>query len=217
MKRRLTRASTCGLALVAAMAVGASPAAAAKKKPKTRTITTTVPGAFNQCQNLSVPITDFSTNRIQFTVPSPTGADPAAGTVTRVNSVGIRATHTSTADLTILLISPGGQATPLILSRGGANLGSGAANCGGTLTTLSDTATIPIRNGVAPYAGTFLPEAPLSAFTGGAASGIWTLLVSDIFLADVGTVHAASLNLTFSHTVKQVVKRKNKKKKKKKK
>lgn len=217
MKQRLRRLGFIGLALVAVGAVGASPAAGAKKKPKpkARTITTTVPGAFNQCQNLSTPISDFSTSRVQFNVPSPTGADPAGGIVTRVNSVGIRATHTATGDLVVFLISPSGQAVPLFVTRVGANLGSGATNCGGTLTSFSDTATTNIRDGATPYNGTFRPESPLSAFNGGSASGIWTLLVHDYLAVDTGTIHAASLNLTFSHTVKRIVKVKKKKKKKK--
>jgi subtilisin-like proprotein convertase family protein len=216
MNGRLMRLGSLGLALVAVLAVGASPALAKKKKPKTKIITRTVPGAFNQCQSLALPLNDFTTQAIQFSVPSPTGADPAGGTVSSVANVAIRMTHTQIGDVVVYLVSPGGRVVPLYLGRpAGANFGTGATNCGGTLTTFADTATTPVGTGTAPLAGTFRPESPLSAFTGGTASGIWTLLVSDHAGADVGTIHAASLNLTYSHTVKTRVKKKKKKKKKK--
>jgi subtilisin-like proprotein convertase family protein len=215
MSRRNRRLGALGLALLAVMAVGALPAAGAKKKPKTRTITTTVPGSFSQCQNLSVPLTDFSTNPVQFTVPSPPGADPAAGAVSTLASVAVRATHTNTEDIVLLLISPDGRVAALFLARGGgADLGSGATSCGGTLTTFAGITSPGITTGANPFAGTFRPETPLSRFDGGAASGIWTLLAIDDAAGDVGTLHAASLNLNFSHIVKRKVTKKKRKKKK---
>jgi subtilisin-like proprotein convertase family protein len=207
IKKRSARMAMLACASVAALGLlaGVSPASA-KKKFKTRTVS----GAFSQCQNLALPVTDHSTHLVQFTVPSPARANPAAGTVGSVSSVGLRLTHTNSDDMAVYLVSPGGRVVPLFLGRDGTDLGSGATNCGGTLTTFSDAASTPIGSGTDPYAGTFRPEHPLSTFNGGAASGIWTLVVSDTLGGDIGTLDAASLNLSYSHKVRKKVKAKKK-------
>jgi subtilisin-like proprotein convertase family protein len=212
MKNRLSRLGILLLAVIAIFAVAASPATA-KKKPKVKTVTRTVSGSFSQCRNLSEPVLDHTSHLVQFTVPAPAGANPAAGAVTNVSSVGVRVTHTNDPDLVLTLISPGGRVVPLFLGRNGEDLGSGAADCGGTLTTFTDVATTAIGDGVEPFNGSFKPESPLSAFNGGAASGIWTVLIVDSLGGDVGTIHAVSLNLAYQHSVKVKVKKKKKKKK----
>jgi len=195
IKKRSGRAALLACAGVASLGlvVGATPAAA-----KTKRVTAT----FNQCQNLAAHLDDKHAVQIPFAVPrTPKKAKPVGGRVLAVNSVGLRITHSFTGDISAYLISPSGRVDPLTLNRGddGDDYGSGATNCGGTLTTFSDSGGTAIGDGTAPFAGGFRPEAPLSVFVGGVASGIWTVLIADNASGDTGTIHAASLNLTYRY------------------
>lgn len=176
-----------GLLFAAVAALSASPASA-----KTRT--------FTKCQNLSLPLTFHAFHEVPFTVSTPKNAKPKGAKVTDVN-VGVRITHTFDMDVVVTLVSPTGGLVPLVVGEGGSfdDFGSGATNCGGTLTTFDDSASNPISTAVAPFAGTFRPAQPLSSFNGKKAQGVWTLAVSDNIDADNGTVNAASLAITYSY------------------
>lgn len=176
-----------GLLFAAVAALSASPASA-----KTRT--------FTKCQDLSLPLNFHAFHKIPFTVSTPKNAKPKGAKVTDVN-VGVRITHTFDMDVVVTLVSPTGSVVPLAVGQGGGldDFGSGATNCGGTLTTFDDAALNPISTAVAPFAGAFRPEQPLSLFNGKKAQGVWTLTASDNVDADNGTLHAASLAVTYSY------------------
>ena len=121
-----------GLLFAAVAALSASPASA-----KTRT--------FTKCQNLSLPLTFHAFHEVPFTVSTPKNAKPKGAKVTDVN-VGVRITHTFDMDVVVTLVSPTGGLVPLVVGEGGSfdDFGSGATNCGGTLTTFDDSASNPI-------------------------------------------------------------------------
>lgn len=211
VKKHSTRVALLACASVASLGllVGVSPASAkVKKKTVTRTAT------LSQCVNVSLPYSSTTDPAIAVNpvtnIPTFRGL-PQNGTITAITSVGVRISHTFVSDNAISLISPGGRVINLFLHRdnGTDDFGTGATNCGGTLTLFSDTAGTAIAAGTPPYAGSFRPEQPLSAVVGGPAAGLWALVVSDNVAADSGTVHAFSLNFTYSYLA--LVKKKKKK------
>jgi len=137
--------------------------------------------------NVATPLPDLAVTDIPIVV---TGT----GTVADVN-IRFRANHTFDGDLGITLIAPDGTTVPLANNRGGGgdNFGSGATDCSGTFTTFDDSAATAISAGIAPFAGSFRPETPLSAFSGKDMTGTWKLRFSDTGLADVGTLFCAQL------------------------
>ena len=80
---------------------------------------------------------------------------------------------------------------------GGDNFGTACpANVGGT--TFDDAAPTTLGGGTPPYAGSFRPDEPLSAFagkSGAAVNGTWILRVKDIGPADLGTIECVSLSI----------------------
>jgi subtilisin-like proprotein convertase family protein len=80
------------------------------------------------------------------------------------------------------LTSPTGQTVALV-----ANLTDTGYSF--SATTLDDEAVAAVSSAVAPYAGTFTPSNPLSAFDGHSANGTWTLTVnSDLIGGGDGTL-----------------------------
>jgi subtilisin-like proprotein convertase family protein len=110
-----------------------------------------------------------------------------SGTIVDVE-VAIDLTHTFMGDLTIELTSP--QGTTVVLSQ---NRGSSGANMQGT--TFSDSASTPIASGAAPFAGSFQPESPLSAFAGENAAGVWQLDIVDGAAGDYGSLQDWSVTI----------------------
>lgn len=147
--------------------------------------------------NIAVPIPDVSTVEIPINV-----SEPGTFQVADVN-VRVRLNHTFDSDLVLSLIHPDGTQVILAANRGldGDNYGSGATNCSGTSTLFDDSATVPIGSGVAPFAGSFKPETPLSALNGKPVNGTWRLRVSDVAGADVGTVFCVQLDVSRRHVI----------------
>jgi subtilisin-like proprotein convertase family protein len=137
--------------------------------------------------NVSAPIPDLSTVDVPIVVPD-------VGAVSDIN-VRVRLNHTFDGDLRISLVSPDGTQITLSNLRGssGQNFGTGATDCSGTPTVFDDEATVAISAGTAPFAGTFVPDQPLSGFDGKPTAGTWKLRVSDTASLDVGTVFCAQL------------------------
>ncbi len=165
--------------------------------PVTRTITLQVgvptgqlPPVNYSTGNVAVPLPDVSTTEIPIVV-SDTGA------VGDVN-VSFRLNHTFDGDLAISLVGPDGTVVPLSNNRGasGDNFGSGSNDCSGTPTRFDDSAVTPISGGIAPFAGTFRPEAPLAAFNNKQMNGTWKLRVADTGALDVGTLGCVQLEIT---------------------
>ncbi len=144
----------------------------------------------NGSGNIAAPIPDVSTVDIPINVPE-------TGPVGDIN-VKVRLNHTFTGDLVISLIAPDGTTVALSSNRGGGgvNYGSGANDCSGNFTIFDDSATNAIASGTAPFAGSFRPEVPLSAFTGKQMNGIWKVRVTDTGTLDVGTVGCAQLEIS---------------------
>jgi subtilisin-like proprotein convertase family protein len=105
--------------------------------------------------------------------------------------------HSWVGDLVFRLTSPAGT-TVTIINRAGGGGNNGKNFC---QTLLDDTAAgaasiNSVAPTAAPYAGTFKPSNPLSAFDGENPNGTWTLTVIDEFTGDSGNVRAFSLLLT---------------------
>ncbi len=148
-------------------------------------------------------VTTYSSGNIAVGIPDSGSMPPQVinvpdmGTVLDVD-VRIRINHTFDSDLDITLTGP--NATTIVLSddNGGSgdNYGSGATDCSGTPTVFDDEAATGIAAGAAPFAGSFIPEAGLSAFDGIPAAGNWTLNIADDFGADVGTLFCYEVVIT---------------------
>ena len=140
--------------------------------------------------NLATPIPDVSTVDIPIAVTS-------TGLVTDVN-VRVRLNHTFDGDVRMSLVAPDNTVVALATNRGGsgANYGSGANSCSGTPAIFDDAAAQAISAGVAPFAGSFRPEAPLSALNGRSTAGTWKLRVDDTAALDLGTIGCVTLEIT---------------------
>lgn len=123
------------------------------------------------------PINDVSTNNFTFTLNS------AITSITDIN-VRLAIQHTWDADLDIFLIAPDLTSVELTTDNG-----SSGDNFQDTL--LDDAAGTSITTGTAPFAGTYRPEALLSAMNGKSANGVWTLRVIDDAGGDVGRLYKA--------------------------
>lgn len=124
------------------------------------------------------PIPDAGVIRLALEVPA----------AIRISDLQVRLniTHTYVSDLVIRLTSPEGQSVLLVDRRGGSG-----QNFAGTF--FADSG-MPLRDGQAPFAGTFRPEEPLAAFQGMLAQGTWTLTVEDRAGQDTGTVQGVTLS-----------------------
>jgi subtilisin-like proprotein convertase family protein len=140
--------------------------------------------------NIATPIPDVSSVDIPITVTD-------IGAVADVN-VRLRLNHTFDGDLVLRLIAPDGTSVALANNRGGGgdNFGTGANDCSGVPTVFDDSAPIAIGVGTAPFAGSFRPDSPLSAFNGKGVNGVWILRISDTGAADVGTVGCVTLEIS---------------------
>lgn len=144
----------------------------------------------NGTGNIAVAINDNSTVDIPINVPQ-------TGRVGDVN-VKVRLNHTFDGDLVLSLVAPDGTVVALSNNNGGAgdNYGSGANDCSGTFTVFDDQAATAIGAGTAPFAGSFRPNAALSAMRGKQMNGMWKLRVADVADLDTGTVGCAQVEIT---------------------
>ncbi|MCO4773374.1 MAG: proprotein convertase P-domain-containing protein, partial [Deltaproteobacteria bacterium] len=134
--------------------------------------------------NLSVPPTGTSGSM------SVTQVAFDGGAITDV-IVTLDISHTFTGDLEITLISPEGTTIDLTSDNGGT--GNNFTN-----TVFDDSAATSITtisSSGAPFTGSYQPEEPLSTFNGENASGIWTLVVNDDALGDVGNLNSWTLDM----------------------
>lgn len=166
------------------------------RRNNNRSITTTVnpgtPVVTNASTgNIATPLGDATTTNIPINVSVPAGARALDV------DVAIRADHTFDSDALVSLISPDGTQVILSNRRGGSgdNFGSGATSCASTLTGFDDSAATPIGSGAAPFAGTFIPDQPLSGLQGDTVNGTWTLRWSDLAGGDSGTMFCVNLTI----------------------
>ncbi len=102
-------------------------------------------------------------------------------------------------DLTLALQHPDGSEVTLVTRRGGSsdNYGSGTGACETmTYTVFDQSAATLIRNGSAPFAGTYRPEGSLNAFNGKPLNGTWRLRMRDSYANNVGTALCWGLRAT---------------------
>ncbi|MFZ4395562.1 MAG: M6 family metalloprotease domain-containing protein [Kiritimatiellia bacterium] len=107
-------------------------------------------------------------------------------------NASVRLDHTFDSDLTLALQHPDGTVVLLSNRRGGLNDNYGT---GLVRTVFDDQAASSIINGSAPFAGSYRPEAPLSALNGKAVNGVWRLQITDALPSDSGTAIAFGLTL----------------------
>ncbi len=94
-------------------------------------------------------------------------------------NVKLNIEHTAVGDLNIVLMSPRFEYYSLVSGRGGTGDNF-------TATVLDDQASVAIREGVAPFNGSFRPEVSLARLNGQNARGGWTLVVGDTKFRDSG-------------------------------
>ena len=137
-----------------------------------------------------MPINDNSTIDVPLTVPD-------VGAVMKAQAL-VRLDHTFDADVDMFLVDPSNNTVELSTDNGGSgdNYGSGTNSCSGTPTTFNDSAATSITAGVAPFAGLFKPEQPLSNLLGDPSAGTWKLRVTDDATADTGTIGCFKLRIT---------------------
>jgi hypothetical protein len=180
----------------------ASPAGAATK-------------TYRSCVSGAAPIVDRGSSALNLKVPYPKDAKkPQLGRVVSIR-FGTRISHTRDSDLTLAAVSPAGFAYSLSVRNGagGQGYGTGAADCTGSLVLFDDNAltsiSTPGNTPPAPIAGSFKPQFQLGTFNNSPVFGLWTLLVTDSQTGEAGTVHAFSIDVTYSY--KKLKKKKGKK------
>jgi uncharacterized repeat protein (TIGR01451 family) len=133
-----------------------------------------------------------------------------AGVVTRTFNVptsfvvgdvnlGVFLTHTYRSDLRITLQSPAGTTIAIMTNTGGSGDNLNDLFDDEATTAISahnGTVTDPITPAPPPYSHSFTPTAPLSAFDGQNAAGIWTMVICDSVAQDVGNFARADLFIT---------------------
>ncbi len=103
--------------------------------------------------------------------------------------IRVNITHTFVSDLRITLTGPGGETVVLFDRRG-----VSGQNISGAL--FADDAPAPISAGIAPFAGSFRPEQPLTPFKARSGLGVWTLRVQDQKPLDSGTLNSWEIEFT---------------------
>lgn len=140
--------------------------------------------------SLSRPIVDNSLFVSRIKVPD-------RGKVKDVD-VSVRLNHTNDGDVFLALVSPAGKTVNLTSDNGdgGADFGTGPNTCRGTPTIFNDEAATSIADpgALPPFAGSFIPEEPLSQFHG-QVHGIWSLVVGDDNSPDTGTLGCWKLTI----------------------
>lgn len=154
--------------------------------------------------SLGAPVTYSYTGSLPIPDCDPSGASApinVSGFNTTLGKVTatLHITHTWDGDLDINLLDPAGTMVELSTDNGGSssNYGTGCP-ADADDTTFDDAAATPITSGTPPFIGAFIPEQPLTAFTGlssSAVNGIWKLKVADDFCEDTGNIECWSLSL----------------------
>jgi subtilisin-like proprotein convertase family protein len=141
--------------------------------------------------NLQLPINDATGNPSNPTpgVTNSTLGSAVAGTLVDVDVVGLNGTHTWINDLSFNLISPAATNVQVMAQ-------SCADENNFNLSLDDEAAGAPGGWPCPPVGGgTYVPSNPLSGFDGQAASGTWTLRITDSGRQDTGTLQDWGLNL----------------------
>jgi hypothetical protein len=121
----------------------------------------------------------------------------ALGSDVTLRAVRFTMSHTWASDMAISLVSPSGKRVLLVdsLQAGGNHFGNvTSTSCANYLELSSSCTNQSIKQGQAPFIGTFLPIQPLSIFHDGSnPNGIWTLEACDRFANDRGILQYLEL------------------------
>lgn len=109
----------------------------------------------------------------------------------------VRLNHARDQEIHLFLVSPSQTSVELSTDNGLSqnNYGTGPNSCEGRPTKFDDEAATPIVNGSPPYAGSFMPESPLSAFDGEKIKGTWKLKAFDDIHGDLGRLGCAKVRI----------------------
>lgn len=129
---------------------------------------------FNNSDNVTIGAANPNTVNSDIIVSGVQGNSTAV-------QVKINIDHSYTADLSITLISPGGQRVSLVTNTGGS--GDNFRE-----TAFNDDAQVSISNGQAPFTGEFKPNEQLSLFNNTETNGVWTLEIADQAFQDGGVL-----------------------------
>lgn len=217
---RLVRLACLGCALSGLFALPA-PATARKRTASVNRCVSTAIGIPDGPPESSTVVNPAASFAIPVRVPK-FRRKPQKGVITSFDSAGVRISHTDDGDLALFLASPGGRAVALSTFRdqstnedsqgnsspSGDGYGTGPPNCSGSQVRFGDafgtSIAAPGNTSLdAPISGSFRPEQPLSAFVGGRARGLWTLIVQDVQFQDVGQIDALSLSFTYRFKAKK--------------
>lgn len=113
-------------------------------------------------------------------------------------SVSVRIDHPRASDLALALVAPDGSTLALASHQGGAgaNFGSGARNCSGTLTEFDDGGDVRVSASTPPFEGIIRPEERLAHLYGKQARGRWALRITDDAPGKTGTLFCWRLDLS---------------------
>jgi len=136
---------------------------------------------YNASGNVNVVIPDNNATGISSGLAVSGMSGNLNGTTIRIKSVSVNISHLRVSDLDISLIGPNNDTIDLSSGNGGSGFDY-------TGTVFDDGAFQAITSGTAPFTGTYLPEEPLSDFTGVNPNGTWTLRVKDHATLFIGTL-----------------------------
>ncbi|MBC7948266.1 MAG: fibronectin type III domain-containing protein [Chitinophagaceae bacterium] len=135
---------------------------------------------------------------------------PAGATVTGISVSINHFSHTWISDMVINLKAPNGKVLNLFNGKGGN--GDSLMN-----TVINSTSTSPLAAGVAPFTGTYAPDAtatnPPTGYTQDVTNfaglysignGAWTLAMRDLFGGDLGVLKSWSITLTYQFVTPRV-------------
>ena len=105
-------------------------------------------------------------------------------------NVTVNIDHTRVSTLNLSLIGPDGTTIDLSSDNGGS--GSNFTN-----TTFDDEAMTSIKNGMAPFTGSYKPEQPLSTYDVKEVTGNWILKVQDDAVSQVGTLQSWCITINY--------------------
>jgi hypothetical protein len=130
------------------------------------------------------------------------GALPLGSRVRDVD-VKLRVNHPSVSDLEVLVVDPIGILTTITArGAGGANFGSGGADCRSDFTVLDDGASLPLAQAgpaLAPFAGRFRAHQPLALHNRTYGAGDWRFYFDDLAAGGSGMVEAIGMKLTYRY------------------
>ncbi|MSO41180.1 MAG: hypothetical protein EXQ70_04685 [Solirubrobacterales bacterium] len=193
--RRARLLPLCAIVLLA-VALAASPALAAKPKPKRN-----LPRQILSSGKVNLPIPDAGAEGPGALRSTVTGPKRLKGLPIGDVDLSMRVSADDVFDLSAQLTSPNGTTVFLVgESTSGGSWGSGQRGCGGRFLTLDDEtpfSLVPFAGGPLPdslgppYAGRAQPDDsyPLVTMNGGATNGRWTLRIFDDVEDLTGTLH----------------------------